>query len=385
MPAASKTIALVAGEASGDLLGAHLIEAVRRQAPGVRFVGIGGPKMKAAGMEVWYPLEKLAVNGYAEVLRHLPELLRIRRELKSRLLAERPALFLGIDAPDFNLGLELKLRRGGIPTLHYVSPSIWAWRGERIRKIKRAVSEMLALFPFEPAIYEKVGMPARYVGHPLADMLPLKPDRAAMREQMKLPLDRKVFALLPGSRMGEVRQHAALFIESARLILQRIPDAQFLVPLVNRETRELFEQTLWRMEAQDLPMTLMFGHAHDAMTACDGVLIASGTATLEAALLKRPMVITYRLPGLSWRLMKGRNYQPYIGLPNILAGRFVVPELLQDDATPQNLVDALLNQVSRKEVVAGLEAEFTRMHLELRQNTAERVAEALLPWLERAA
>lgn len=385
MPAASKTIALVAGEASGDLLGAHLIEAVRRQAPGVRFVGIGGPKMKAAGMEVWYPLEKLAVNGYAEVLRHLPELLRIRRELKARLLAERPALFLGIDAPDFNLGLELKLRRGGIPTLHYVSPSIWAWRGERIRKIKRAVSEMLALFPFEPAIYEKVGMQARYVGHPLADMLPLKPDRVAMREQMKLPQDRKVFALLPGSRMGEVRQHAALFIESAKLILQRVPDAQFLVPLVNRETRELFEQTLWRMEAQDLPMTLMFGHAHDAMTACDGVLIASGTATLEAALLKRPMVITYRLSKLSWRLMKGRNYQPYIGLPNILAGRFVVPELLQDDATPQNLVDALLNQVSRKEVVAGLEAEFTRMHLELRQNTAERVAEALLPWLERAA
>jgi lipid-A-disaccharide synthase len=385
MPAASKTIALVAGEASGDLLGAHLIEAVRRQAPDVRFVGIGGPKMKAAGMEVWYPLEKLAVNGYAEVLRHLPELLRIRRELKVRLLAERPALFLGIDAPDFNLGLELKLRRGGIPTLHYVSPSIWAWRGERIHKIKRAVSEMLALFPFEPAIYEKAGMQARYVGHPLADMLPLKPDRAAMREQMKLPQDRKVFALLPGSRMGEVRQHAALFIESAKLILQRIPDAHFLVPLVNRETRELFEQTLWQMEGQALPMTLMFGHAHDAMTACDGVLIASGTATLEAALLKRPMVITYRLSKLSWRLMKGRNYQPYVGLPNILAGRFVVPELLQDDATPENLVNALLNMVTRKEVVAGLEAEFTRMHLELRQNTAERVAEALLPWLERSA
>lgn len=376
-----KTIAVVAGEASGDLLGSHLIEAIRQAAPEVRFVGIGGPKMQAAGMEVWHPMEKLAVRGYVEVIRHFPELLGIRRQLRERLIAEPPALFIGIDAPDFNLDLEIALKQHGIPTVHYVSPSIWAWRKERIHKIKKAVSHMLALFPFEPPLYQQAGIPVTYVGHPLADMLPEKPSRLLMREQMRIPKQTKVFALLPGSRQSEVRQLAETYIETAKLILQQIPGAQFLVPLASRETRNLFEETIWRLEARELPITLLFGHAHDAMIAADAVLVASGTATLEAALLKRPMVITYKMPGLSWWLMKRKALQPWVGLPNILAGRFVVPELLQDEATPDKLAEALLKIAADKDGAAELEAIFTDMHALLKQGTAEKAAQAILPYL----
>jgi len=374
-------IGIVAGEASGDLLGSHLMAALKDARPDLKFVGIGGPKMQAEGMEVLFPMEKLAVRGYVEVLRHYREIVGIRRKLRKYFLANRPDLFIAVDAPDFNLDLELALKQHGIPTIHYVSPSIWAWRGERIHKIKRAVSHMLALFPHEPGLYQQAGVPVDYVGHPLADMLPEQPRRAEMRETMRIPSHAKVFAFLPGSRQSEVRQLARTMIETAKLILQKLPDARFLVPLVSRETRGIFEQALYDCDAQELPITMLFGHAQDAMIAADGVLVASGTATLEAALLKRPMVITYRMPELSWWLMKRKGYQPYFGLPNILCGRFVVPELIQEDATPENLAQALLNLLNSKDAVAQLEHAFVDLHRSLRQNTAQKAAAAIMPYL----
>jgi len=377
-----KTIALVAGEASGDLLGSLLMDAIKQVVPNVRFIGIGGPKMQAVGMEVLFPMEKLAVNGYIEVLRHYRELVGIRRSLRNRFIAEPPDMFIGIDAPDFNLDLEMALKQRGIPAVHYVSPSIWAWRGERIHKIKQAVSHILALFPFEAPLYQQADVPVTYVGHPLADMLPDHPKREEMREQMRiLPRSARIFALLPGSRQGEVRRLARTYVETAKLILQKMPEAQFLVPLASRETRTIFENEIWRQEAQQLPITLLFGHAHDAMIAADGVLVASGTATLEAALLKRPMVITYKLSPLTYWIAKRKQYLPYVGLPNILAGKFVVPEILQDDATPENLAQALLNLVNNKHAVAALEETFTKMHQTLRQDTAQKAAAAILPYL----
>ncbi len=377
-----KTIAIVAGEASGDMLGSLLMTAIKQAAPNVRFVGIGGPKMSGIGMEVLFPLEKLAVRGYVEVLRHYREIVGIRRKLRERFINDPPDLFIGVDAPDFNLELELALKQRGIPTVHYVSPSIWAWRGERIHKIKQAVSHILALFPFEAPLYKQAGVPVTYVGHPLADFLPDHPKRAEMREQMRiLPRSAKVFALLPGSRQSEVRHLAETYIETAKLILQKLPEAQFLVPLASRETRTIFENEIWRLEAQQLPITMLFGHAHDAMIAADVVLVASGTATLEAALLKRPMVITYKMPALSWWMHKRKMYQPYVGLPNILAEKFVVPEILQDDATPENLAQALLNLVNNKKAVEQLEQVFGTMHHTLRQDTAQKAAAAILPYL----
>lgn len=381
MPQKQITIGIVAGEASGDLLGSHLMAALREARPDLKFVGIGGPKMQSAGMEVLFPMEKLAVNGYVEVLRHYFEIVGIRRKLRAYFLANHPDLFIAVDAPDFNLDLELVLKQHGIPTIHYVSPSIWAWRGERIHKIKRAVSHMLALFPHEPRLYQQAGVPVDFVGHPLADIIPIQPKRAEMREMMRIPLNAKVFAFLPGSRQSEVKHLALTYIETAKLILKKLPDARFLVPLASRETRMIFQQVLFDHDAQELPITLLFGHAQDAMIAADGVLVASGTATLEAALLKRPMVITYRMPAISWWLMKRKGYQPYYGLPNILCERFVVPELMQEDATPENLAQALLNLVNDDNVVAQLEQTFTELHLALRQNTAQKAAAAILPYL----
>jgi lipid-A-disaccharide synthase len=383
MQTMKKTIALVAGEASGDLLGSQLIEAIRRERTDVEFIGIGGPKMQAAGMQVLFQMEKLAVNGYVEVLRHYPEIAGIRRKLRAQLIANPPDVFVGIDAPDFNLGLELALKKRGIPSIHYVSPSIWAWRGKRIHKIRRAVSHMLVLFPFEKKLYEDAGVPVSYVGHPLADLLPENPDREAMREQMRISEKEKVFAFLPGSRQNEVRRLAATFVETAKLIANEVAEARFLVPLASRETRTIFEEEIWRQNAQQLPITLLFGHAHDAMIAADGVLLASGTATLEAALLKRPMVITYKVPGLTAAIMRRQRYLPYVGLPNILAGRFVVPELLQEDATPENLAQALLNLVSNKQAVAALEGLFAEMHAALKQDSARKAALAVIAFLDK--
>lgn len=377
-------IGIVAGETSGDLLASQLMTAIKLARPDVEFVGIGGPRMQSVGMQLLFPMEKLAVMGYVEVLRHYREITGIRRKLRSHFLTNPPALFIGIDAPDFNLDLELALKRRGIPTVHYVSPSIWAWRGERIRKIKRAVTHMLALFPHEPKLYQDAGVPVDYVGHPLADMLPERPNRDRMRETMRIPLQIRVFALLPGSRQSEVRQLARLYIETARLILQQIPDARFLVPLASRETRAIFEQAIYDCGAEEMPFSLLFGHAQDAMVAADAVLVASGTATLECALLKRPMVITYRLNSLTWRMMKRKSYLPYFGLPNILCGRFVVPEILQHDAVPENLAQALLNLLNDPGAVSHLEAVFDELHQTLRQNTARKAAAAILPYLPTA-
>ena len=386
MSNAIKTIAMVAGEASGDLLASELMLAIKERIPNVVFVGIGGPKMQAAGMQILYPMEKLSVMGYVEVLRHYREISGIRRSLRRHLLANPPDLFIGIDAPDFNFDLELALKQQGIPTVHYVSPSIWAWRGERIHKIKRAVSHMLALFPFEVPLYESAGVPVSYVGHPLADILPEKPNRVEMREQMRIqPLSARVFAMLPGSRKSEVRQLAKTFIQTARLILKTMTDAQFLVPLSSRETRNIFEEAIWHEDAHDLPITLLFGHAHDAMIAADGVLVASGTATLEAALLKRPMVITYKMSPFSYWLAKRKQYLPYVGLPNILSKQFVVPELLQEDATPENLAQALMNLVANKQAVTELEARFGEMHRMLKQEAAHKAALAIMPYLSAHA
>ena len=380
--AAPVTIGMVAGEPSGDLLGAHLMRALAARRPGLRFVGIGGPKMQAAGMEVLFPQERLAVRGYVEVLGRYFEILGIRRRLAEHFLAEPPALFIGVDAPDFNLGLEQRLRAAGVPTVHYVSPSIWAWRGGRMRKIRRAVSRMLLVFPFEAPLYERAGVPHAYVGHPLADMLPAVPGRTAIREQLRLPAAAPVIALLPGSRVSEVKQMGGLFVDTARCVAEQFPEAVFLVPLATRETRDLFEAELHRRAVGVPRLTLLFGHAHDAMAAADVVLAASGTATLEAALIGRPVVITYRMPRLSWWLMKCRRYQPWVGLPNILAGEFVVPEFLQDEATPENLGRALLAMLNDATERQRIERRFAAIARELRCNTAERAVEAILPLLD---
>lgn len=372
---------MVAGEASGDLLASHLIQALRRRLPAAEFYGIGGPKMQAAGFRALFPSEKLAVHGYAEALRHYREIAGIRRKLLNDLLADPPQAFIGVDAPDFNLFLERRLKGRGIPAIHYISPSIWAWRGGRIRGIARSVSHMLALFPFEEDLYRARQIPVSYVGHPLADVIPLEVDRAALREKLDLPQEQLMFALLPGSRRAELRHMADTFIETARQLNQRFPQARFLVPLATRETRDLFEEALYRLSAQELPITRLFGHAQDAMGAADAVLVASGTATLEAALLKKPMVIAYRLSPLSWRLMRRMGYQPWVGLPNILAGRFVVPEFLQDDATPENLAQALGNLVVDRETCGRIADTFEGLHRRLRLNSAERAAEAILPYL----
>lgn len=375
------TIGIVAGEASGDLLGSHLIRALKKRRPDLEFIGIAGPKMMAEGAKTLFPMERLSVRGFVEVIRHLPGLLKLRRQLARHFLQNPPDLFIGIDAPDFNFALERKLKQHGIRTIHYVSPSIWAWRKGRIKKIKAAVSHMLALFPFEPAIYQAADIPVSYVGHPLADILPLESSMQEAREGLKLQNAHQVIAMLPGSRQSEVRQLAKLYVRTARLMLNKQPSLKFLIPLVTKETREIFQQAIYDDNAQDLPLQILFGHAHLAMQAADAIIVASGTATLEAALIKRPMVITYRMPRLSWMLLKRMNYLPYVGLPNILANRFVVPELLQHDANPEKLAETTLRLIEDKSLAAEIREEFTRMHETLRQNTEEKAADAILAYL----
>lgn len=378
-----RTVGIVAGEASGDLLGSQLIGALRELMPQLHFAGIGGPRMVAAGMEVWFPLEKLAVRGYIEVLKHFFEIVGIRRSLRRRFIANPPDVFIGIDAPDFNFDLELSLKARGIPTVHYVSPAIWMWRGERIHKIKRAVDKMLTVFPFEASLYEQAGVEVDFVGHPLADMLERVPDRVAAREQLKLPAAAPVVALLPGSRQSELESMAGLFIQTAQRINARLPDALFLAPLVTRETREIFEAALYDNHASELPLTILFGHAHEALAASNVALVASGTATLEAALLRCPMVITYKMPAASyWILRCKRRYLAYYGLPNILAGDFIVPEILQHDATPDNLSQALLNLLGDEPVRVRLERKFTAIGASLLRDAARKAAQAVLPLLK---
>ncbi|MFT3758317.1 lipid-A-disaccharide synthase [Thauera sp.] len=375
-------IAMVAGETSGDLLASHLIRAIRRYVPDAEFFGIGGPKMQAEGFDVRWPCELLAVHGYVDALKRYRELSGIRRSLLAQIRKEKPAAFIGVDAPDFNLWLEGKTKDAGIPAIHFVSPSIWAWRGGRIKRIARSVSRMLCLFPFEPALYEQAGVPVSYVGHPLADVFPLCPDRAAARELLGLYPDSRIVAMLPGSRQSEVRNLADVYIATAIRMLERDPGLGFLVPLATRETRVIFEEALRRNQATELPIRMLFGHAVEAMTAADAVLVASGTASLEAALLKRPMVITYRIGDWQYRLMKRMAYLPWVGLPNILCNEGMVPELLQDDATPENLAAALEAWLDDADRCAALELRFTELHLTLRQDTAQKAAEAILPYLE---
>ena len=378
-------IAMVAGEASSDLLASHLIKALQRHLPDAEFFGIGGPKMQAVGFKALWPAEKLAVHGYVDALKNYRELSGIRSGLLAQLKKDPPAAFIGVDAPDFSLWLEKRLKDHGIPAIHFVSPSIWAWRRGRLKGIARAVSHMLCLFPFEPELYRAAGVPVSYVGHPLADVFPLVPNRAAMRETLQISPGGPVFAFLPGSRQSEVRNLADTYIATAAALHERHPGARFLVPLATRETRLLFEEALRRHAHLDLPIRILFGHAVEAMIAADVVLVASGTASLEAALLKRPMVITYKIGKWSYRLMRRLAYLPWVGLPNVLAGREVVPEVLQDAATPQALADALDGWLADPARVDELTRVFTDMHLQLRQDTAAKAAAAILPYLQGRA
>ena len=374
-------VAIVAGEASGDLLGAALIRALKSRWPALEFEGIAGPKMEAEGARSLYPMEKLAVRGYVEVLTSLKDILAIRRGLAGRLLARKPDLFIGIDAPDFNLGLEARLKAAGVPTVHYVSPSIWAWRPERIRTIGRSVDRMLVMFPFEEEIYRAAGIAVDYVGHPLADAMPLVPDRAEARAQLRLPASAVPVALLPGSRVSELELHADLMIETARRLGAARPELRFFVPLATRETRELFERRLYEREARELPITVLFGHARLALQAAEVALVASGTATLEAALARCPMVVTYRVKPLTHWLVKRKAILPYFSLPNVLSGEFIVPELLQDDATPENLAQAMGNWLDNRIAREGLRRRFDEIHRRLATGHDERVVRALMPYL----
>ena len=372
------TIALCAGEASGDLLGAHLIEAIKKQQPDVQFIGIGGPRMIAAGCKSLFDQERLAVRGYAEVLRRLPEILKIRRQLVAQLKNIRPDIFVGIDAPDFNLSVAAQLKAVGIATIHYVSPSVWAWKRERVNKIVKQVNEVLCLFPMEPELYQAAGGKARFIGHPLAQALPLTADKAAARKRLKLDDDTPVFAILAGSRVSEVDYMAPIFFRAAQQILRELPNAQFISPYATAATRERLQHYLEQPEFEKLPIRLQAAKTDLACTAADVVLVTSGTATLEVALCKRPMVISYKISPLTYFLVKRKIQVSHVGLPNILLNKEVVPELLQHDATPEKLAQAVLDFFRQPEKVAKLETEFTQLHKMLLQDTDQLAATAIL-------
>jgi lipid-A-disaccharide synthase len=379
---------MVAGEASGDLLAASVLESLQRRqpgaGPGARTAGIGGPQMAARGFDCWWPSELLAVHGYAAALKVYPKLVAIRRRLAERLRDWPARLFVGVDAPDFNLGLEARLRASGVRTLHFVSPSIWAWRRERIETIRRAVDRMLLVFPFEQAIYRDAGIPALYCGHPLADQIPMEPDRDGARRALGLAPSDTVVAVLPGSRAAEVAHIGPVFVDAVQLLARRNPGWRFIVPAAGEQRFQQLQRLLaGRQLAADVRVLL--GQSHLALAACDITLIASGTATLEAALFKRPMVIAYRMAALSYRLMKGRGYLPYVGLPNILCGEFVVPELIQDAATPQALADAVASRLQDSAGNERLVDRFRELHRTLACGCADRVAEAMLAELEQVA
>jgi lipid-A-disaccharide synthase len=376
--AGNVTIGIVAGEASGDALAALLIHAVRARIPNARFVGIAGPKMEQAGCEAWVSLETLAIRGFAEVLGRIPELLRLRSAFARRLREAGAHLFIGVDAPDFNLGLERILKRRGMRTIHFVSPSVWAWRRERIRTIAHSANRLLALFPFEPPLYKGAGIDVTYVGHPLAHDAATPGSRRSAREQLKIPLAQPVFALLPGSRQSELDAHSDLILRTAAAIYAQKPDASFLVPLATRPTRDKFDTDRYRLGLDALPMTLLYGHARDALEAADVALVASGTATLEAALARCPHVIFYRVKALTEWYVRRKYLLPYVGLPNILAGRFVVPELLQDEATVENLTQAAVNLYDDTVTRRRLETLFAGFAEELHVDTAALASDAVM-------
>ncbi|MBV8260737.1 MAG: lipid-A-disaccharide synthase [Paraburkholderia sp.] len=369
-------LAMVAGEPSGDLLAASLLAGLEARLPDTtQYYGIGGPRMMAAGFDAHWPMEKLSVRGYVEALRHIPEILRIRNELKHQLLADPPDAFIGVDAPDFNFGLEHALRDSGIPTIHFVCPSIWAWRGGRIKKIQKAVDHMLCVFPFAMAILEKAGVAASYVGHPLADDIPLEPDTTGARRTLGLPESGPVIAVLPGSRRSEINLIGPTFFDAMQIMRRREPALRFVMPAATPAIHARLQELANAHEG--LALTIIDGQSQLAMTAADAILVKSGTVTLEAALLKKPMVISYKVPWLTGQIMRRQAYLPYVGLPNILAGRFVVPEILQHFATPEALADATLTQLHDEANRRTLTEVFTQMHLTLRQNTSERAAEVV--------
>jgi len=368
-------LAMVAGETSGDLLAGLLLGGLRRRWPALHAAGIGGPRMAEHGFDAWWPHDKLAVRGYVEVLRHYREIIGIRRQLRDRLLREPPRLFVGVDAPDFNLDLEADLRAAGLKTVHFVCPSVWAWRPERIAKIRRACDHVLCIFPFEPALLARNGVRATYVGHPLAGVIPLEPDRAAARRALGLPLEGEVVAILPGSRASEVQYLARPFFEAAVLLQRLRPGVSFVVPCVP-SLRRAVESAARRAGIED-GLYIVDGQSHTALAACDLTLIASGTATLEAALFKRPMVIAYRMNAISWQIMRRKQLQPWVGLPNILAEDFVVPELLQHDATPRALARALLEWLEAPARMAAVQEKFTVLHHQLRRDTATLATDAI--------
>lgn len=380
---AEMSLAMVAGEASGDLLAARLLSGLRPMLPDTRIHGIGGRAMAEYGFESDYPMEKLAVRGLFEVLAHYRELKGMRDQLRDRLLAERPGAFIGVDAPDFNLDLEIALKSSGIPTLHFVSPSIWAWRRSRIRKIRRAVSHMLVIFPFEEAIYRKADIPATYVGHPLAEVIPMDPDQDAARDALGIPRDARVVTILPGSRLSELKYNTRVFMETAEMLRKRDPKLQFVVPMAGETQRAVFEQLIDRPELKRLPLQLIDGRSHDAIAACDAALVASGTATLEVALFKKPMVIAYRMNPASWQILRLMAYQPWVGLPNIMAREFLVPELLQERATPAGLSSAVWAQLSNDQNRQRLRRRFVDLHHDLMRNTASQSAHAVMELLSR--
>ncbi|WP_271009934.1 lipid-A-disaccharide synthase [Paucibacter sp. B51] len=376
----SLSLALVAGEASGDLLASLLIQGLKARWPELKTQGIGGPRMAAQGFEAWWPSSKLSVFGYVDALLNIRELLAIRRQLGDRLLAQPPAAFIGVDAPDFNFGLEQRLREAGVKTVHFVCPSIWAWRAERVEKIKRSADHVLCLFPFEPELLQAHGIGASYVGHPLADAIPLQPPQAQARSALKLDGADTVVALLPGSRRSEIRYIAEPLLRAAVLMQRARPELRFVMP-VAPGLRALIDPLVAR-HAPGLQFDLLDGRSHEALAACDITLVASGTATLEAALFKRPMVIAYRMHALNWWRMKGKNYQPWVGLPNVLARDFIVPELIQDQCTPEALAReglAWLDDTARCERVRAI---FQQQHELLRCNTAQKACDAIAQVLQ---
>ncbi|MDN4060192.1 lipid-A-disaccharide synthase [Massilia sp. YIM B02769] len=372
------SLALVAGEVSGDMLAARLLAGLRPHLPNARFHGIGGPRMIEQGLVSDVPIETLTVRGLFEIIPRYREIKGIQNRLRDRLLAERPAAFIGADYPGFNLGLEEQLRAGGIPTLHFVGPQIWAWRGGRIKKIQRAVSHMLVIFPFEEQIYKDAGVPVTYIGHPLAETIPLVPDTVAARAALGLRADGRVVTIMPGSRMGELKYLAETFVRTAGLLAKRDPGLTFVVPMAGDKQRAYFKEIVAKAGLADTPLMLLDGQSHTAIAAADAVLVASGTATLEVALFKKPMVIAYKVMRASWEIMRHMGYLPWIGLPNILAREWVVPEYLQHAATPEALSEAVWQQLNDTALRDQLAARFTDMHHSLLRNSAQESAQAVL-------
>ncbi|NBW52439.1 MAG: lipid-A-disaccharide synthase [Betaproteobacteria bacterium] len=377
-----KTIAIVAGESSGDLLGSHLIKALRLNRTDLKFIGVAGPKMMKEGTASYFPMEELSVRGYFEALRKLFHLIKLRKNLLKKILDAKPDLFIGIDAPDFNFWIERQLKKKGIPVIHYVSPSIWAWRRSRLKKIKKSIDHMLTIFPFEKNIYSKANIQATFVGHPLAEMIPLHPNKKKAQDKLKIIKASRVIALLPGSRQGEVKWHAQLLIDSAIEISKRIRDVKFLVPLPTRETYEIFSKTLFKNTQAELDIQLLIGHASIAINAADAVIVASGTATLETALYKKPMIVIYKMSTISWQILKRMRYLPYVSIPNILLNKFLVPELLQNDATPENITAKTIEILKDSSYRKHLLVQFTKIHFQLKQNTSDRLNKVILKFIK---